>query len=493
MLIRLAAFAVAGLALPQSLASAAEIYVDMSIAAACEDYRYEAGAGRCGGGDSAAAATLADGLATLVPGDTLILTAGTYGQIRPLVSGMPGRPITIRGVDPDTVQVTSARDVGLWIQGVTDIRIADIAVTDVEGFGRVEESTRITIENVRFHAARASGTTGALKFVRSRHNRVLDSHFDQGSDLLLLQDDSDRNVVTGNVFGRAHHSELSIRCASFNVIRGNTFDNPDQKAVEILDCEGVSDAPVRLDDSQANLLEFNRFMGTAPAGQNHYFNAIQHGGQHTIVRYNIFSGNAGGGVNFQYYGDESLYVYGNRLYNNTFYDNRCFAVVGQRGAGKRFRDNRAVNNLLYGNSDCRGRGRKQVDIADDWQVILDHNSMVTSDPGFVDAAGGDLRLQGTSTQVDAGVHITRTVDSGAGTRMAVEDASWFHDGYGIAGETPDTIRIEASAGPVAIEAIDRSANVLILSEPARWERGAGVHPDYAGAAPDVGAFEFRPD
>ena len=62
--------------------------------------------------------------------------------------------------------------------------------------------------------------------------------------------------------------------------------------------EGVSDAPVRLDDARRNLIEFNRFLGTAPAGRNHKYNAIQHGGQQNIVRYNLFRDNLGGGVNY---------------------------------------------------------------------------------------------------------------------------------------------------------------------------------------------------
>lgn len=467
---------------------AAEIFVDQDLAARCDDYA--ASSRTCGDGEARAFSAFPAASGSLSPGDVLYLRAGRYGQIRLDVSGTPSTPIEIRGMPGEEVTVTTDGEVALWLVDRSDVRIADLTVREVEGFGRLENSTRIVIENVTFAGAAASGTTGALKLVRSSMNRITGSRFADGSDLLLLQDDSDQNVVSGNTFGYASHSLISIRCSSHNAIRGNVFHNPDQKALEIYDCEGVSDAPVRLDDTKRNLIEFNRFGGTAPAGQSHYFNAIQHGGQRTIVRYNLFTGNMGGGVNYQYYDQESLFVYGNRLYNNTFHGNRCYAVIGQSGSSRHFFDNLVVNNLIQGNTDCTGGGG-QVNIRNGSQVILKGNAELGPDPGFEDLAGGDLRLRPDSRQVDAGAFVAKAGTDGSGTSLPVDDASWFYDGFAIAGETGDLVMLEGQVTPVRVVGVDLESNVLQLSAPMRWRRGDGVHPAFTGSAPDVGAYEIN--
>jgi hypothetical protein len=469
-----------------SVSHAAEIFVDQGITARCDDYASSSRS--CGDGEANAFPALPAALPSLEPGDVLYLRAGRYGQIRLDVSGTPSAPIEIRGMPAEEVIVTTDGEVALWLIDRSDVLIADLSVRQVEGFGRLENSTRIVIENVTFADAAASGTTGALKLVRSPMNRISGSRFEGGSDLLLLQDDSDRNVVSGNTFGRASHSLISVRCSGHNAIRGNVFNNPDQKALEIYDCEGVSDAPVRLDDTKRNLIEFNHFNGTAPAGQSHYFNAIQHGGQLTIVRYNLFTGNMGGGVNYQYYDQESLFVYGNRLYNNTFHGNRCYAVIGQSGSSRQFFDNRVTNNLMQGNTDCSG-SRGQVSIRNRRQVILKGNAELDSDPGFEDVPAGDFRLRPDSRQVDAGAFVAKVTTDGYGTSLPVDDASWFYDGFGITGETGDIVMLEGQSTPVRVVAVDHENGVLQLAAPMRWRRGDGVHPAFTGSGPDVGAFE----
>ncbi len=463
-----------------------ELYVDPALPEPCGSY--DPAMRRCTVGEQQAFPSLDAALARLAPGDVLWLRGGTYGQLAPPVSGTPAQPIVIRGAPGETVTVTSP-EVGLWLVDRSHLRIADLAVSGVQGFGRLENSTGIVIDNLRFEGARASGTTGALKLVRSAGNRIVNSSFEDGSDLLLLQDKSDRNVIAGNRFHGASHSLLSIRCSSYNVLRKNRFANPEQKAAEIYDCEGVSDAPVRLDDSRRNLLEHNHFAGTAAAGSNYRYNAIQHGGQDTIVRYNLFTGNLGGGVNYQYYPEESLFVHGNRLYNNTFYANHCYAVIGQSGSSRRFYDNRVLNNAFFRNADCRGRIGRQTDIEDGRQVILLENGEFEEDPGFRDAAAGDFRPRAGSRLVDTGAFAAHARSDGEGVELIVDDANWFYDGFGIPGESGDLIAIEGQPSPVSIVHVDYASGTLTLGRPASWRRGAGVHPAWQGAAPDLGSFE----
>lgn len=470
-------------------APGASIYVDQDLASNCDTY--DVATRSCGSGSERAFLQFNDAQHASHAGDTVFLRAGRYGQLNVEVSGAPGNPITIRAYLDESVTISDPRSIGLRIINQQHLLIADMVVERVIGFGRLENATAITVDNIDFRVAGASGTTGSLKLVLSSHNRVMNSSFDDGSDLLLLQDDSNFNVLQGNRFGRASHSLISIRCSSQNVIRDNEFNNTKQKAVEIYDCEGVSDAPVRLDDTRRNLLERNRFLGTAAASRDYYFNAIQHGGQQNIVRMNIFTGNRGGGVNYQYYARESLFVYGNRLYNNTFYRNACFAVIGQDGQRSRFQDNRVLNNLLYDNRDCSGR-HGQTRIKNRRSVIVLAHGEADKAPGFVDASGRDFRLAVSSPWIDAGEFATRTASSGGGLELTVEDASWFYDGFGIAGESGDIVRIEGKSETARVLEIDYANNTLLLESQLDWQRGDGVHTLYIGDAPDMGAFESRP-
>ena len=468
---------------------AATVYIDPSVGTNCIN-AYNPVTRTCQGGSDSAYANLGQGLAAVAPGDTVLLRAGSYGQLAPPASGEPGKPITIKSYPGEIAAISNLGSVALWIIEKSDLVIDGLQVQNVVGFGRLEESERITIKNITFSSSTASGTTGGLKLVRSSFNAIFDNSFEDGSDIMILQDASDRNLIAGNSFYQASHSLISIRCSNYNVIRENTFLNPDQKAVEIYDCEGVSDAPVRYDATKRNLIEKNAFVGTKSYYKDYYYNAIQHGAQQTIVRNNLFRDCLGGGVNYQYYADECRYVYENRMYNNTFVNNQCYGIIGASGSASIFYDNRVRNNLLYQNTDCSGGGSSQVKIASSDLVILENNVMAESDPGFSDAANDNFNLVASSPNIDAGMFVATTVGAGSGTAIPVDDAGYFYDGYGIEGEKGDSIQIEGQSTRARIVDIDYGANTLIVDSPLSWEAGRGVHLAYAGAKPDVGAYEF---
>jgi hypothetical protein len=280
-----------------------------------------------------------------------------------------------------------------------------------------------------------------------------------------------------------------VRCSSFNVFRGNRFSNERQKAIEIYDCEGVgSDNPVRDDDTKRNLFERNEVTMTRGAGRDHEYNGIQHGAQQTIVRHNVFRHNAGGGVNFQEYAQESRFVYGNRMYQNTFYANRCHAIIGDGGTSN-YRDQQVKNNLLYKNVSCTS-GDAQVRIPDRRAVVLGANAVETTDPGFVDEAGHDFHLAPGSRMIDAGEALTVTAAAGRGTSLVVKDAGYFYDGNGIAREIGDTIQLLGTTDTAVVTAVNLATATLTLDRPLTWSAGQGVALRFAGAAPDMGAFEF---
>lgn len=467
-------------------AQTATIFVDGGIASAsCTSYNPATRA--CSGGSSTAYRTLAGGAGAASAGTLVYIRAGSYSeQLNVPRSGTATQPIVFRRYGSETPTITNLSNPGILMVGRQYVEIDGLTVSNVVGWVRLEDSRFITIRNSVFRRATSSGTTGSVKLVRSSDNRILDNVLDDGNDNMVLVDGADRNLVQNNQFTLARHSLLSVRCSNFNVFRGNSFHNTTQKAVEIYDCEGGSDAPFLLDATKRNLFEDNVFTKTLASDADHRYNAMQHGAQHTIVRRNVYRGNDGGGVNYQSYSDESLAVYGNRMYHNTFYGNRCHAIIGDSGTSQ-YRDNRVKNNLLYGNVNCSGGGQ-QTNIRDAATVILTSNAIESSPPGFVNEAGNDFRLASGSRMIDAAAALTATAGAGSGSVMAVQDASYFFDGYGIAGEGGDIIQLLGGGTAVVLD-IDYAANRLTLDRSLTWSAGQGVALQFSGSAPDMGAFE----
>jgi hypothetical protein len=468
------------------------IYVDSRIRQpSCTTY---APASRqCGGGHDMAYGTLAAAREAARPGVRVAIREGVFAEpLVPAVSGTAEEPITFENFEKETVVITGVDAPALQIIGRQHIVVRGLTITDVTGWARLQDSMWNVIEHMTFKRATASGTTGGLKLVRASGNRILGNTFDDGTDEVLLQDNSDGNLVADNEFSSAHHSLISIRCSNVNLIRRNRFDNARQKAIEVLDCEGVSDAPVRLDATKLNLIENNLFLRTKPAGRNYEYNAIQHGGQATIVRRNVFRTAGGGAVNYQQYERESLYVYSNRLYHNTFYDNRCFAVSGTAEPNpKRYYDNRVINNLFYKNRDCAGGGA-QTSVPDARSVILVSNAVEKDNPGFVNEAAGDLHLAAGSPMIDRASGLTKIPAAGSGRTLTVADPLPFFDGFKIPGESGDQVQVLGSTETARVVRIDYRARTLTLDRELTWKAGDQLAVAYSGAAPDFGAFEFVP-
>ena len=92
--------------------------------------------------------------------------------------------------------------------------------------------------------------------------------------------------------------------------------------------------------------------------------------------------------------------------------------------------------------------------------------------------------------IDKGAFLTKTVGSGEGLTIAVEDARYFMDGWGITGG--DVIQLEGGAETATITHVDYEKNLLTIDRPLRWGEGQGVSLPYSGSAPDIGAYELTP-
>lgn len=477
---------------PEAGISVWTLYVDHQLLRpSCDDYAPERRA--CGGGAGTAYRTLEDASRAAMPGTQVVVREGAFTRpFAPARSGTPGAFVVYRSHPGETVTFTGiAEEPALLIKDRAYLAFVGFTVTDVGSWGRLENAEWITIRGNRFTAARDRGTRGGLKLVRSHHTVIVDNAFEEGNDNLVVQE-SDRNLVQGNVFRRGRHSLLSIRCGSLNVVRGNWFSNERQKAAEVYDCEGVSDAPVRLDATRRNLFEDNVFALTRGAGQPHRYNGIQYAGQFGIVRRNVFHDNHGGGLRFHVYPQEALHNYGHRVYRNTFFMNRCFAVSSSAGRGAHFGDTVLDGNLFYRNTGCAGQPA-QTGVENAAAVVLRHNALLDAAAAspFRDAEARDLRLRPGVALVDAGGFLARTMASGSGTALAVDDAKWFFlDSAGVDPAGGDLVQLEGDTARARIVGIDYITGVLTLDRPLTFTAGQGLALAYEGRAPDMGAYEF---
>jgi hypothetical protein len=360
-------------------------------------------------------------------------------------------------------------------------------------WAQIYNSTNNVFKNSRFTRARDSGSRGGFRLVNSDYNQIINNLFEDGNDNLFLEN-SNRNRVVGNTLKTARHTLLVLSCSNYNVIRGNNLSNTSQKGAEVFDCEGVieslyDDTPQvrRLDATKRNLWEDNYFTATRSSANLYDYNAIQYAGQDGILRRNVFQDNLGGGIGFQIYSDEALHNYGNRIYQNTFYANRCFGVWGGWPGGTRYENNVIVNNIIYGNRNCTNTAAN--DIQNNAPLANTFLNNLTTDPSFLDSGSRFLRPSANSPAINTGVYLTRAVGSGSGTQMLVEDSTYFYDGAGIPGEVGDVIQLEGQTERARIVSINYTTNTLTFDRALNWSGTQGVALHYNGTAPDVGAYE----
>lgn len=510
--------------------AAATIYVDGQIGVgSCTDYDLTSRS--CGGGTQTAYATLTGAAAVAQPGDTVLIRQGTYNeQLVPQHSGTAGGRITYGNYAGEAVVLTgSFYPAAIILDTVGYIAVEGLMVQDCRWLEATDAHHNLIRDNV-FLRTPASGTTGNVRFISSDHNQIVGNVLDDGNDNLLLID-SDHNLVEGNTITEGRHSVFSIRCSNYNLIRDNVFSNTQQKIGEVYDCgEDTTAVPHAFDATKHNVFEHNVFADASPYYSTSGGNGIQYAGQEGIIRRNVFY-HTNVGLCMQVYGDEALYNHHNRAYHNVFYEDDC-AGVSVRGDNL---DNVFANNILFrnkgiGGGDCFGTGPAQIvyrgplaasafafrrnNILNEvpgeaviqeefgsgntlpyfeanYPALFSTNLEVA--PGFTDEGSYDFTLKNNSSMIDAGGFLTWAVSSGSGTSLQVDDARYFHDGFGIEGVNGDLIQLEGQNGTATVVEIDYDSHTLTLDRPLAWHTGQGVSLAYQGTAPDIGAYEQVPE
>jgi hypothetical protein len=497
-------------------------------------------------------------------GDLVLITPADYGPDELIVAhtGTPGRPITFRRNGDGEVVLGGQGDNGpiaqIDLRDIAHIELDGLTVRNVRGWVFARGVTSLSIENCRFADGMNDGK-GAVKLIETQDVRFVANDLENGFDNLLLIK-SDRVLVEANRFRVGRHTVLSIRCSNYTVVRGNHLTNTylanPEKLSEVFDCKAGGSPPgdigVFLDATKHNLFEANYYGYTPPiTTRNGRTSAIQYSGQAGIIRRNVFSHGkppiptpAPGGVGLNLRlggsaeeGSEAQYVYGNRVFANTFYEYNAGAVTipgpDPLFPAAVFADNVLENNALthglYDNTSDSTQAwmvfwdgkpvqlpmlmtdgvrfeandffspagdavialRDQIaDNVEGWQIraptVFTHNCQV--DPGYVDAGADDFELSGDSPLIDAGIFLVRALSQGPGDLVEVDDTGFFFDSFGHAGEDGDMIRF-ASGDRARIVAIDRAAGLLYLDRIAAWSALEGVALDHDGGAPDIGACE----
>jgi len=464
------------------------------------------------------------------PGDTVFLRSGTYHEsLKPAQSGTHDQRIMYSPYKNENITLTGADlEPAIDISNRSYLTISGFTVTNVKRWVYAVNTHHCLLENNRFsdsldeHHSSKSG----IFFQQATFNQILNNRLDNAAEDSLTFVKSDRNLIAGNKFTRAHHALWAIRCGNFNILRKNYFENPNQKIGEAYDCDraGFDHNINRQKSTRYNLIEDNIFAGTKYSPHSWYYNAIQYGGQNGIIRRNIFYNNQGGALSLSVYPAESLYNLDNRIYHNLFYRNHHGGVLIGKGGPNNLSANIFKNNIFFENTgenktspqitlhgmilqgfcfenNCvmnKNPNDKTInhlgrfDSLSWWQEnnpdLFRHN--ISQSPLFVNVEKLDFRPAPASPVIDAGKFLTQTRSAGAGRLLPVHDASYFCDGFSIPGQPGDQIQLEQSTQTARILKINYADNTIFLDVPLRWKKGQGVHLPYQTRRPDIGAFEF---
>ncbi len=314
-------------------------------------------------------------------------------------------------------------------------------------------------------------------------------------------DFSDYNLIENNTMYHGGHHVIGI-FGRHNVVRNNYFHNENWY-------NGFGDRCVytggQLDVSGWNLFEGNRIAFAGQPPDNTEAAGMSLVTKSNIVRFNCFYGSGGAGIMMSATASYETSPEYNKIYHNTFYKNGQSVNPGTGSEKKSgigfgnysspftFLGNAIKNNIFYGQATSIGLYR--VSLTD--QVIAG-NFQQTGDPLFVDIstpfnvnnpAIPNFELRSTSPCINNGVALTTvTSASGSGTSFQVADATYFMDGWGIV--EGDMIQLHGSTQRARITAINYTTRTITVGSTLTWAQNQGVSLEYAGTAPDIGAYEY---
>jgi len=505
-------FVAVGLVIVSSHAVAETFYVDSAAAAG-------------GTGSQASPWRGLSDIAGVAPSDTVLFKrGGTWSEALVPVSGAAGSPVAYGAWG------TGARPViaGFSAEGKSYVTVEELhfETSNYANAVLLRGSDHITFTNCEMVH---SGTAWCGVLLEgSSYNRlsgctIRNDTTSRQADTMDIALGSSNNVVEGCTLSGGTHSTLSLNGAAdgahyddvqrYNVIRNNTIENTLGRPLEIM---------TRAD---WNLVEGNTVVGGRDTQSTTGFCV---GGQNfkmvtgnNIVRRNVLrdsdgSSQAGLGVDaYRYGGYPPNLANDNHVYHNTFVNlavnpisirtyepgvctaerNRFVNNVVAHDSTQRVlfvenqyagvSDNRFQSNLFFaaGASQVLRVGTSSYSVAEVQAALPgEFADNVQGDPNL----DADFRPTGVPL-VDTGAALTHvTSASGSGTVFVVADAGFFTAGFGVVGG--DTIVVGTTT--VTVSAVDYTTNTITATADLSWTVGDPVRLPFAGAAPDIGAFEI---
>ena len=502
----------------------------LSLHAEAATYTVKAG----GGGDYTTIQRCATAIA---PGDTCTVYAGTYNEHVSLSAGGVGAYKTLQVNATDVVYVydftisSHNKIVGFYIQNPSSPNTNNCVTI-------ANAATDIYVKNNKLYACGARAMiTGPNSTATSSYVYLQNNTLSYGCST-----SSAPNVCEGLSINFSHslveNNDISHvgdgvdYDGSYNIFRNNTMhDTPAS------DC-GSQSGNCHIDfiatessyATQYNMYENNRELYNLGANGHGYLSQgdVCNGQCYNIIiRFNVGAHVGGGGILDDNANNKSVpgfsYV---KSYNNTWVDynndsgNQLYG--GTNGFTHNSTNGAEINDLFYYPESLANFNPYLVDVSSApftpsnnlaWCTgtpcnihghvygsgnFTDDPGNIKADPKFVNYAGNNFQLSTGSPAIGAGTYLTTVAsgDSGSGTSLIVNDASFFQDGYGILGVNADCIAVTAVTNHVCITAVNYQTNTLILASSITRTKGDPVwlYSDSTGRqvlfgnAPNIGAI-----
>ncbi len=412
-----------------------------------------------GGDDSAACAdgavfaTLSRAVECLAPGDTLLIADGVYaGGVKIGVRSTPGAPLVIRGQSLDAIIEGSP-------MGIDAIRIQDCS--------------HVVMENLTVRKAGRAGT--AIRY--SDNVRVSDCLFTENEKWGILTSFANDLIIENNEtrYSKVEHGIYHANSGDRFVIRGNHVHHNNGNGIHLNGDPEIPGGDGVLNEGlvERNLIHHNGAAGGAGINMTHV--------QDIIVRNNLLHHNRAGSVTIYQdtgtaeQGSKRVLVTGNTIHYaagegksgiNVQTTSEKVVITGNIFVSGGSRGNLEVNsqhlptvisdyNLFWGvNQSVLVERNDNVISLDQWRTLSGNDlHSKQADPLFSDIAGFDFMPDASSPAIDAAAPL----DSVRAMVASLEGTSWLLNAF-------DSLAAEDYNGK---------------SRP-------------AGAAPDIGAYEFRP-
>lgn len=512
----------------------------LSLYAEATNYTVKAG----GGGNYTTIQACAKAMSA---GDTCTVYAGTYNETVTLTAGTAGnyKTITVNGSDVVYVQgfvaASYAKIIGFNIQYPSSPGYGCISIPNGTQY--------LYIRNNVLTECGVSGqtminlpwpNTGSYIFIQGNtlSYACVNSSSINHNECDSIYANGDHWLIENNDF--SHYTLSVLFLTKYAIFRNNTFhDQYETEAAGNYHTDTFFSEPGVSVPVQYNVMEGNyQYNAFGPNAKGLLAQNESCGGTcyNIIDRFNIVS-RIGGGVTSNDANPGWPYF---KVYNNTYVDpesdvtgsdpitdNHCYNGAGTLGAPNASE----LNNLFYYSSSTGS-------LIADWNPystiaaatygynlvwcpscthIFPHtygSGSWTSDAGNINAnplfvsyvslgnASNDYHLQAGSPAIAAGTYLTTVAagDSGSGTSLAVNDASYFQDGYGLSNAYStvdgDCIAVGTASNHVCVTSVNYSTNTLTLASSISRSAGQGVYlysksdgvQVLTGTAPDVGAF-----